>query len=131
MKFYPELGEVESFAASGKYDVMPVSCEIMSDFITPIEAIRVLKNVSNHVFMLESAQADDMWGRYTFLGFYPKMEITCIGGEMNGVLDAGRMKYVTGSPAGYLREVLGKYRSPRLPELPPFTGGLVGYFSYD
>ena len=114
MNFYPELEAVEELKKTGKYDVAPVSCEILSDFITPIEAIRVLKNVSNHVFMLESAQADEMWGRYTFIGFDPKMEITCIGGEMNGVLDAGRMKYVTGNPAGYLREVLSKYRSPKI-----------------
>ncbi len=131
MNFYPELEAVEELKKTGKYDVAPVSCEILSDFITPIEAIRVLKNVSNHVFMLESAQADETWGRYTFIGFDPKMEITCIGGEMNGVLDAGRMKYVTGNPAGYLREVLSKYRSPKIEGLPPFTGGLVGYFSYD
>ena len=131
MYFYPELEVVEELKKTGKYDVAPVSCEILSDFITPIEAIRVLKNVSNHVFMLESAQADETWGRYTFIGFDPKMEITCIGGEMNGVLDAVRMKYVTGNPAGYLREVLSKYRSPKIEGLPPFTGGLVGYFSYD
>ena len=131
MNFYPELEAVEELKKTGQYDVAPVSCEILSDFITPIEAIRVLKNVSNHVFMLESAQADETWGRYTFIGFDPKMEITCIGGEMNGVLDAGRMKYVTGNPAGYLREVLSKYRSPKIEGLPPFTGGLVGYFSYD
>jgi anthranilate synthase component 1 len=81
--------------------------------------------------MLESAQADETWGRYTFLGFDPKMEITCIGGNINGVLDAGKMKYVTGNPAGYLREVLSKYKSPHFEDMPPFTGGLVGYFSFD
>ncbi|MBQ6540404.1 MAG: anthranilate synthase component I [Oscillospiraceae bacterium] len=131
MKTTPEFADVEMIAASGKYDVLPVSCEILSDFITPIEAMRILKNVSKHCYMLESAQADETWGRYTFLGFDPTMEITCIGGTMNGVLDAGRMKYVTGNPSSYLREVLSKYRSPRFENLPPFTGGLVGYFSFD
>ena len=106
MKTTPEFADVEMIAASGKYDVLPVSCEILSDFITPIEAMRILKNVSKHCYMLESAQADETWGRYTFLGFDPTMEITCIGGTMNGVLDAGRMKYVTGNPSSYLREVL-------------------------
>ena len=131
MKVSPDYTEVERIAATGAYDVLPVSCEILSDFITPIEAMRVLKNVSRHCYMLESAQADETWGRYTFLGFDPKMEITCVGGTMNGVLDAGRMKYVTGNPADYLRRVLSEYRSPRFDYLPPFTGGLVGYFSYD
>ena len=131
MNIMPSLEEVRTFAASGQYDVLPVSTEILSDFITPIETMRILKNVSKHCFLLESAQADETWGRYTFLGFDPKLEITCVGGEINGVLDAGRVKYVTGNPAEYLREVLARYKSPRLPYLPTFTGGLMGYFSYD
>lgn len=131
MKFSPEFTEVEKFAAIGNYDVLPVSCEILSDFITPIEAMRILKNVSKHCYLLESVQENEVWGRYTFLGFDPKMEITCVGGTMNGVLDAGNLKYVTGNPSAYLREVLSKYRSPRFDYLPPFTGGLVGYFSFD
>ena len=98
MNISPALSDVEKIAATGKYDVLPVSCEILSDFITPIEAIRILKNVSKHSYMLESAQADETWGRYTFLGFDPKMEITCIGGTMNGILEAGKLKYVTGDP---------------------------------
>ena len=131
MKFSPSLEEVLQIAAEGRYDVLPVSLEILSDFITPIETMRILKNVSKHCFLLESAQADETWGRYTFLGFDPKLEITCVGGTINGVLDAGRMKYVTGNPAEYLREVLSRYKSPRFDYLPPFTGGLMGYFSYD
>ncbi|MBQ2679021.1 MAG: anthranilate synthase component I [Firmicutes bacterium] len=131
MKFSPVLSEVEEIAATGKYDIVPISCEILSDFTTPIETIKILKNISKHAYMLESAQADETWGRYTFLGFDPTMEITCIGGTMNGVLDAGKMKYVTGNPSDYLRKVLSEYRSPRMENLPSFTGGLVGYFSYD
>ncbi|MBR0093349.1 MAG: anthranilate synthase component I [Lachnospiraceae bacterium] len=131
MKILPEAEAVKEYAGTGAYDVLPVYGEILSDFTTPIEAVRILKKVSRHTFLLESAEADETWGRYTFLGFDPKMEITCIGGKMNGVLDAGKTKYVTGNPSDYLRELLATWRSPRLPELPPFTGGLVGYFSYD
>ena len=127
----PTLNEVRVIAATAKYTIIPVSCEILSDFITPIETMRILKNVSEHCFMLESAQADETWGRYTFLGFDPKMEITCIGGRMNGVLEAGKLKYVTGNPSDYLRKVLSEYKSPHIEGLPPFTGGLVGYFSFD
>ncbi|MBO7709368.1 MAG: anthranilate synthase component I [Lachnospiraceae bacterium] len=131
MVISPAFSEVEKIAASGQYDVVPISCEILSDFITPIETMRILKNISRHCYMLESAQENETWGRYTFLGFEPGMEITCIGGTMNGVLDAGRLKYVTGNPSDYIREVLSGYRSPHLEGLPPFTGGLVGYFSFD
>ena len=131
MKIMPTLAEVKEIASTAKYTVLPVSCEILSDFITPIETMKILKNVSEHCYMLESAQADETWGRYTFLGFDPKMEITCIGGTMNGVLEAGKLKYVTGNPSDYLRKVLSQYKSPRIEGMPPFTGGLVGYFSFD
>ena len=77
MKTLPDINEVKTLAASGRYDVIPVSCEILSDFITPIETLRILKKISNHTYMLESAQANENWGRYTFLGFDPKAEINC------------------------------------------------------
>ncbi len=127
----PDLKEVKEFAATGKYDVLPVSCEILSDFITPIEAMRVLKNVSDHCYMLESAQADEKWGRYTFLGFDPKMEVTCTGGTVNVSVESGKTEHAAGSPSDYLRGVMSGYKSPRFENLPPFTGGLVGYFSFD
>ncbi len=127
MEILPKLSEVKKIAESGKYNVLPVSCEILSDFITPIEAMRILKNVSTHCYMLESAQANETWGRYTFLGFDPKMEITCIDGEMK----AGNFRVKTDNPSAYLRQILADYKSPRFDYLPPFTGGLVGYFSYD
>ena len=127
MKFRPEIDEIRQISESGKYDVVPVSCELLSDFITPIEAMRKLKNISAHCFMLESAQANDTWGRYTFLGFEPKMEITCIDGK----LKAGDIVINTDDPSDFLRQLLKGYRSPHFDYLPPFTGGLVGYFSYD
>lgn len=127
MKVTPTLEEVKKLAESGEYSVVPVSCEILSDFITPIEAMRILKNVSSHCYMLESAQANERWGRYTFLGFDPKLEITCIRGEMQ----AGNVRIKTDDPSSCIRQILSDYKSPRFDYLPSFTGGLVGYFSYD
>ena len=127
MKISPTLREVRRIADTGKYNVLPVSCEILSDFTTPIETMKILKNVSTHCYMLESAQANETWGRYTFLGFDPKMEITCIDGEMK----IGSFKVRTDNPSEYLRQVLADCKSPRFDTLPSFTGGLVGYFSYD
>ena len=127
MKVVPSVEEVRELAATGKYDVVPVSCEILSDFTTPIETIRILKNASTHAYMLESAQADEKWGRYTFLGFDPKLEITCINGE----IAYGDKTEKTDNPSKIIREILSHFRSPGLSYLPSFTGGLVGYFSYD
>ncbi len=126
MDIRPSLEELRDLDTN-EYTVAPVATEILSDFITPIEALRILKNVSSHTYMLESAQANETWGRYTFLGFEPKLEITCINGEMK----AGDVSFHTENPTEYLRQILAEYKSPRFPFLPPFTGGLVGYFSFD
>ncbi len=123
----PTLDEARQIAADGRYKVLPVSTEILSDFITPIEALRILKNVSTHCYMLESAKADETWGRYTFLGFAPKLAVSCSNGE----LQAGSLRLHTDDPSAYLRQLLAAYKSPRFDYLPSFTGGLVGYFSYD
>ena len=127
MKIQPTLDEVKTTAAAGRYDVLPVSCEILADICTPIEALKILKNVSTHCYLLESAQPSEKWGRYTFLGLDPKMEITC----RNGVMKAGEITFETQNPSQVLREILAQYKSPRFAYLPTFTGGLVGYFSYD
>ena len=127
MKIEPTLQEAKEIAAIGKYRVLPVSCEILSDFTTPIETMKILKNVSTHCYLLESAQEKETWGRYTFLGYDPKLEITCMNGEMK----IGNLKVKTDNPSEYLRQILADYKSPRLANLPTFTGGLVGYFSYD
>ena len=126
MEIRPTLEELKKLNRE-EYTVAPVSCEILSDFITPIETLRILKNASEHAYMLESAQADEKWGRYTFLGFDPKMEINCIDGE----LKVGEEVIKTDNPSEYLRSILAQYKSPRIDFLPPFTGGLVGYFSFD
>ena len=123
----PELSEFLAYAREGTYARVPVSTEIMSDFITPIEVMRKMKTVSKHCYMLESALAQDRWGRYTFLGFDPVLGITCLNGEMK----IGALSIKTNDPGSWLRRLLHEYRSPKFDYLPPFAGGLVGYFSYD
>ncbi len=121
------MDEVLKTAKQGKYKVLPVSCEFLSDTCTPIEALKILKNISTHCYMLESVEEKEKWGRYTFLGFDPILEITCINGDMK----VGNIRFKTDNPSKYIRQVLGDYKSPRFDYLPTFTGGLVGYFSYD
>lgn len=127
MQIRPDFSEVQKIAEEGRCRVVPVSCEILSDFITPIEALRILKSVSTHCFMLESASPNETWGRYTFLGFEPRMEITAMEGDMH----VGDVQLTTMNPSDEVRRILADYTSPRFDYLPPFTGGLVGYFSFD
>ena len=121
------LAKLQKLKENKEYTLAPVSMEILSDFITPIEAMRILKAASTHAYLLESAKANENWGRYTFLGFEPELSISCIDGKMN----VDGKEFTCADPTNYLRELLKKYKSPRISSLPPFTGGLVGYFSFD
>lgn len=121
------LANLKKLKENKEYTLAPVSMEILSDFITPIEAMRILKAASTHAYLLESAKANENRGRYTFLGFEPELSISCIDGKMN----VDGKEFTCSDPTNYLRELLKKYKSPRITSLPPFTGGLVGYFSFD
>ncbi len=124
---YPSLAEIKEAAAKGEYRTAPVSMEILSDIRTPMEVLKILQNVSTHCYMLESIADRDTWGRYTFLGYDPKLEITCTNGQMK----IGDLTMKTEDPGSYIRQVIDEHKSPRFKDLPPFAGGLVGYFSYD
>ena len=120
----------EAKELSKGYKVVPISMEIMSDIRTPMQVLRILKGVSSHCYMLESVENQEKWGRYTFLGYDPKLEITCTNGVMtvkNGKTEVSEVKH----PGEKIKEILKEYTSPKIKELPTFTGGLVGYFSYD
>lgn len=106
---------------------MPVCTRICADIRTPVEVLRILKGVSSHCYLFESAEPAGPWSRYSFLGYDPTLEFTCRDGVIreNGKIVEGR------DPALRLREILAAHRAPRCSDLPPFTGGLVGYFSYD
>ena len=133
---YPSLETVKQLASQGDYKRIPVCRELFSDKYTPVEVMRMLKKASHHCYLLESASQSEAWGRYSFLGYDPVMEITCSEGEMkirhtgeNGKQEE-KICHVT-HPGETLRQVLDQYQSPKVEGLPTFTGGLVGYFSYD
>lgn len=132
----PSLEEVSAIAAKGGFRRVPVMRELFSDRFTTIEAMRRLRAASNHCFLFESAEADERWGRYSFLGFCPTTEVTCVNGQLTvtrGVETASPSveRALVEHPGAVLRELLAAHKSPQLPGFPPFCGGLVGYFSYD
>ncbi|MCM1272193.1 MAG: anthranilate synthase component I [Clostridium sp.] len=118
---------------AGDYRVIPVCKEIYSDFITPIQVLRKLKKVSGHCYMLESVENQERWGRYTFLGYQPKLCITCINGLLKITDIEGNIvsEEKTMHPQDRINQLLAEYKSPRIDGMPSFTGGLVGYFAYD
>ncbi len=130
MRIQPTLEECRALMDEGGYGVIPVSCEMYADSTTPIEVLRILKKVSRHAYLLESAEADKRWGRYSFLGYDPLLEITCYN-KTTTVKSPMSTHTSTEDVRGCIRGVLAENRSPLLSGLPTFTGGFVGYFSYD
>ncbi|MBD5394634.1 MAG: anthranilate synthase component I [Lachnospiraceae bacterium] len=123
----PDIDTLKELSRQNQYQTAPVSMEILSDIKTPIEVLKILKNVSRHCYLLESISDNEKWGRYTFLGYEPSLEITCLNGNMK----VGALSFETTDPGKYIRQVIEEHKSLRFSYLPPFTGGLVGYFSYD
>jgi anthranilate synthase component I len=120
----------EACALTEDYKVIPICEEIYADIITPITMLRKLAQQSRQYFLLESIEGGERWGRYSFLGFDPVVHITCKNHIVT--VKSGETKTIrTESPTDVIRDILSNYKSPKFPYMPPFTGGFVGYFSYE
>ena len=136
--FTPKLEEIKKIMKDKSYKRIPIAYEIYSDIATPIEVLRKLKKISKHTYLLESVEDSKKWGRYTFLGFNPLLEFTCQNGVVKIKGDEEFKKLTddekiieTNNPKEILKDIINKNKSPKLKNLPPFTGGFVGYFAYD
>ncbi len=124
----PTLENAKNLAQG--FNRIPIKMEIFSDTLTPIMVIKRLKNVSKHVFMLESAENNKKWGRYTFLGYDPSSEISCINHETT-ITSENETITSTKNPADIIRDMINQNNAPILDDMPPFCGGLVGFFAYE
>ena len=131
---YPSFEQVQALRSD--YRRIPLCHELYADRFTPIEVMRTLRAASRHCYLLESAENQSTWGRYSFLGYAPTLELTCQSGTVRLVhnpesehptVETHQVEH----PGEIIRQILKDYHSPKLEGLPPFTGGLVGYFSYD
>jgi anthranilate synthase component I len=124
----PSLGEARALARD--YDVVPLYAEFIGDLETPISAVLKFSGEEN-VFLLESAEAAERFGRYSFLGFDPKRTLSYRDG-LYTVVDADGVREVPAKdPFRGLAEIMGRRTVAPLPNLPAFVGGAVGYLSYD
>ena len=131
MNITPDCKEIEALA--GSYPVIPVCREIFADIVTPITLLRKIAAKSSRYYLLESIEGGEKWGRYSFLGYDPVLRVTLkdhVVRVHHYVEPEADQVVQTVKPYDVLRDILKDYHSPKLPGLPPFTGGFVGYFAY-
>ena len=129
MEIKPSFEEAVKLAKD--YKSIPVTTEIFSDVKTPIQVLKLLKETGHHCFLLESAEKSRKWGRYSFLGFNPTVEVSCINGKLTYISEEKTENIDTANPEEFIKKIIEENKSPNFPYLPTFSGGLVGYFSYD
>jgi len=116
---------------AGQGNLIPVYREIMADLDTPVSAFLKL-DAGPYAFLLESVEGGEQWARYSFLGADPKVVIRGRGEAVTVIEDgAERPLPHAGNPFLAVRDYMAAFTPVAVPDLPPFTGGAVGYVGYD
>ncbi len=130
LRVFPEKAEFMNMADRG--NVIPVCMDILADTETPLSALAKVYSGKGPVFLLESVEGGERWGRYSFLGASAHSSIRVYRDKVE-VENAGPLREIPhhGDPLPILRSVMAAYRPVSLPGLPRFWGGMVGYFAYE
>ncbi len=119
----------EVLKLAGEYNLIPVVKRILADMETPIRLFSRFAN-EEYAFLLESVEGGSQWARYSFIGTAPFLSISGKNGVMT-LTHKGQKTQMKGKPIEELKALLRQYRSPKIKDLPPFTGGAIGFFGYD
>jgi anthranilate synthase component 1 len=124
----PARKDFERLAA--KHSLVPVYRSLTADLETPVSAFLRLAADEPECFMLESVEGGERVGRYTFIGVRPYKKIVAHGTTIE-ITEDGQSRSFEGDIFTLLKESLQGHQPARLPQLPPFTAGAVGFFAYD
>jgi len=127
---FPDLKAYKEF--SKKYNVIPVCTEILADTETPVSLLRKFYKDHGSVFLFESVEGGERWGRYSFLGTSARTNIRIYKKSIEIATGKSTINIEhMGNPFHVLRELMSNYIPADIPELPRFWGGLVGYLNYE
>jgi anthranilate synthase component 1 len=113
-------------------NVIPVCREVLADMETPVSLLKKVSSGSEPVFLLESVEGGEKWGRYSFLGTNVRSQVRVFADTVE-IVENGNTKNIEhhGNPLLILKELMAAYRPAEVKGLPRFWGGLVGYFAYE
>ena len=130
LKQFPDKDQFHHLAQS--HNVIPVCAEILADTETPVSLLKKFYDRKQPVFLLESVEGGERWGRYSFLGTSVRTDIRIYADEVRIEEDSKRRTLAhKGDPLQVLKTLMARYRPARIPELPRFWGGMVGYLTYE
>ncbi len=130
LKRYPTRDEFRDMLDEGS--VVPVGIKILADKETPVSILSLFAESSPDLFLLESAEGGEHWGRYSFLGIAAHANITVFSRDVVVRRGIEEQRIPHGNdPFTVLRAIIAPYTLAPMPGLPPFCGGLVGYFAYE
>jgi anthranilate synthase component I len=129
LEIQPSLSQFKRMASEG--NLIPVYGEFLADTETPVSAYLKIKDKA-FSYLLESADGGTSWGRYSFIGYKPRLVVRFKNQRME-ISREGKTETLSQieNPLAVLRDLATQYRSVTSKDLPPFQGGLVGFFNYD
>src|SRR5690349_18115743 len=128
MKTSPSLDDIRALREQG--NLCPIYAEIMADLETPVSAFLKIAR-GPHSFLLESVTGGQHVGRYSFIGSDPYLVLRMHAGTAQATQGGYKQTFAYSDPLLVLDSYLSAYRPVRLPNLPIFVGGAVGYLSYE
>jgi anthranilate synthase component 1 len=120
----------EFLALAKEHTLVPVCRILTADLETPVSAFLRAAWPERECFLLESVEGGEQVGRYTFIGLAPFKRIVARGREIT-ITEGKKVVQIEDDIFAVLRRALSGHKAARLPGLPPFTAGAVGFFSYD
>jgi anthranilate synthase component 1 len=126
--FHPSRKEF--LALARQHTLVPVCRTLVADLETPVSAFLRAAWAERECCLLESVEGGEQVGRYTFIGLSPYKRIVARGRQIE-ITEGKRTAHIEGDIFAVLRDALSGHKPARLPGLPPFTAGAVGYFAYD
>lgn len=122
------LSQEEFVQLAAEYSVVPLTLEVVGDRETAVTVFEKLVG-DRPGFLLESVEGGESWGRWSFVGWDPEFTLSSTGG-VSSVFGAD-VEIPAGDPLEVLEQLLGRFQTPELPNLPPLHTGVVGYLGYD